>query len=154
MMEIQRLICMRVIDMTVGPSPGSISLACPVCAEAIWVSLSSQQMLASSRSFQLCCTHCADPSQHWPHGPDDVDKHQRFADLKAQGEDAYKRMYESHNDQEIKWLFELAYESLRSAARISTELSLHSEAKTCQQRAEHVRVVYRQQFMQPPDHFA
>jgi len=73
------------------------------------------------------------------------------AKLKEQDEKAYSQMYELHDDKEIRWQYELAYDSLRSAARIAREVGLAEEAAEAEKRAEHVREVYRHQFMQSPD---
>jgi hypothetical protein len=78
-------------------------------------------------------------------------KVEEIAKLTAQAEKAYDTMYDLYDDGGIRWQFELAYDSLLSAARTATEIGLTEEAAAAQARAQHIRQVYRHQFMRPPD---
>jgi len=72
-----------------------------------------------------------------------------IARLKAQAEKAYDEMYELHDDREIRRRSEFACEWLLSAARLARELGLVQDAANHEQRARHIREVYRRQFRQP-----
>jgi hypothetical protein len=78
-------------------------------------------------------------------------KLEEIARLKSQAGRAYDSMYDLYEDAEIRWQYELAYESLISVVRLAEELGLTEEAAAAEERAQHIRKVYRHQFMRPPD---
>ena len=75
----------------------------------------------------------------------------QIAVLVRDAEAAYDKMYDVHDQRDAKWQFELAYDWLRDAAKIARELELEKEALAYEERAQHIRKVFRHQFMMPPD---
>lgn len=75
----------------------------------------------------------------------------RMEKLRVEAEAAYDQMYEVHSHREAHWQFELAYDWLREAVEIARSLGLEERAAAMEKRAEHIRKVYRHQFMNPPD---
>jgi hypothetical protein len=75
----------------------------------------------------------------------------RISALVRDAEAAYDKMYDVHDPRDAKWQYELAYDWLRDAAKIERELGLEEDAMAHEARAQHIRTVYRHQFMMPPD---
>ncbi|HWG20370.1 MAG TPA: hypothetical protein VG225_07545 [Terracidiphilus sp.] len=146
------LICVPVAEMVGNPAEGSVQLMCEGCGAALWVARSSQQMLASGETYMLLCMHCAtNLSEGSPVDTAPENPLQQVERLKARAEAAYDKMYDLHDERAIKWEYETAYDSLRDAARAAREAGLDDEADACEKRAQHIRLVFRHQFMMPPD---
>lgn len=79
------------------------------------------------------------------------EKEARIAHLVSEAEAAYDQMYEVHDPRDAKWQYELAYDWLREAAALCRELGNEADSETHEKRAEHIKKVYRHQFMNPPD---
>jgi hypothetical protein len=77
---------------------------------------------------------------------DQTEQLARLAQLKADAETAYEKMYNVYTEPEIRWQFELADESLSSAWRIAQELGMEEESTAIRIRHQHIRDVYRHQF--------
>jgi hypothetical protein len=75
----------------------------------------------------------------------------QIAKLVKDAEEAYDKMYDAHHPRDAKWQYELAYDWLHDAAKQLRELDLEDVALTLETRAQHIRTVYRHQFMMPPD---
>ena len=159
-MEPAWLICVPVAEMEVEPAEGSVERPCAECGTPVWVAQSSQPMLDSGNLYRVMCTNCAielekEQALHLDLEPDPERKRQeileRIAQLKTKSEAAYDKMYDLSEDREIRWEFEIAYDGLHEAARLARELGLVGEAEAHDQRAAHIRKVYRHQFMYPPD---
>jgi hypothetical protein len=138
-------------EMTAEPAAGSLKFACPTCDAAIWIAPSSMQMLASDVPYVLRCMQCASSANGEEARTDSEVNLAEMVRLRTQAEAAYDKMYDLFNDYEIKWQYELASETLRSAAELARELGLMEEGDACETRAEHIRKVFRHQFMRPPD---
>ena len=152
MAEETLLVCMPVKEMDGEPVTGSVTLLCDECGKAVWVAPSSQQMLETGDPFLLVCTHCALKETREAGAVTGTERKKREIErLRKQAEEAYGRMYDSKNEHAAKWEYETAYDSLRLAARLARELDRLDEALAMDKRAEHIRKVYRHQFMYPPD---
>ena len=79
------------------------------------------------------------------------EKAARIALIVHDAEKAYDQMYEAHGFREAKWQYELAYDWLHEAAKLCRELGNEKGAEAHEARAEHIKTVYRHQFMDPPD---
>jgi len=146
------LVCMPVKEMLGEPVGGSVSMLCDECGQAIWVAPSSRMMLDQGDPFLLVCTRCAVKKVHTAGPLTGVERKSREMErLRKQAEEAYARMYDAQNDHAAKWEYETAYDALRSAARLARELDRLEDALAMDKRAEHIRKVYRHQFMYPPD---
>ncbi len=75
----------------------------------------------------------------------------QIAVLVRDAEAAYEKMYDVRDQRDAKWQYELAYDWLHDAAKIARGLELEKEAVAYEERAQHIRKVYRHQFMMPPD---
>jgi len=155
-MEPAWLICIPVAEMEVEPAEGSVERPCAECGVPVWVARSSQLMLASGDPYRVMCTNCATELEEIrAERPEPESERQTklelIAQLKAKAEAAYDKMHDLDDDREIAWEFEIAYDSLLAAARLAREFGLANEAEAHDQRAAHIRKVYRRQFMYPPD---
>lgn len=142
------VICLRADQMIGEPTAGSHHGRCPGCDAELLIAPSSQ--VAISEGAEVICLTCA--SQHQP--GIDAQRHEEIARLKAKAEAAYDAIYNMHDDRQIAWNAELAEDWLRSAARLEREAGLAEDADATEKRAQHIRKVYRHQFMQPPDPWA
>ena len=64
--------------------------------------------------------------------------------LKAAGERAYDRLYDTRDRQEFNWQAELATDSYREAVRIAESLGLEDEVRALRERLLHIKAVVRQ----------
>jgi hypothetical protein len=142
------LVCMRVQDMGCDPAEGSIAMNCDLCNAEIWVARSSQIMLASGEPYRRICLNCASERADFKKPESTAEE---IARLRAQAEEAFDKMNNLHDEGEIRRQFELANDSLDSAASLAREGGLDETAKELDERALHIRRVYRHQFMNPPD---
>ena len=146
------LVCIRVVDMVGEPEAGSVRFVCSRCEEAIWLSPASRQMLASkAAAFAICMQCAAAATADDAAAPEPPKIEVEIAQLTARAEQAYDQMYEVCSSYEARSHFEMAWESLQAAARLAREAGLNDEAQAHEQRAQHMREVFRHQFMQPPD---
>ncbi len=155
-MEPAWLICVPVEEMELEPAEGSVERPCAECGTPVWVAQSSQTMLNSGGLYRLMCTNCAIAIEEEQGMQRELEREresklERIEYLKTQAETAYENMFDLKNGREIKWEFEAAYDSLIEAARLARELGLDEEAEANTERAGHIRMVYRHQFMHPPD---
>lgn len=70
----------------------------------------------------------------------------RLAQLQADAEAVYDKMYNVYTEAEVRFQFELADESLSAAWRIAQELGMEQESNAIRIRHQHIRDVYRHQF--------
>jgi acyl-CoA reductase-like NAD-dependent aldehyde dehydrogenase len=85
------------------------------------------------------------------HEDDRLAKLARIAEIVRGAEEDYDKMYDAHDERTAKWQYELACDALNYAAKLARELDLEKEALEYEARAKHIRLVFRHQFMQPPD---
>lgn len=145
------LVCMPIEDMQGDPVQGSVQMWCDECGTSIWVAPSSRTLLDKEDPFLLVCTGCALKETRQAAavtGPER--KSREIGRLRKQAEEAYDKMYDVSSDRAAKWEYEIAYDSLRGAARLARELDRLDEALELDKRAEHIRNVFRHQFMMPP----
>lgn len=151
-METPLLICVRVLEMDVEPATGSVQMACTECGSAIWVAASSQDMLVAGGPYKIICMQCASElSKGMEIEPGrDASSSSAIERLQAEAESAFDRMYELHEECEIRRQFELATGLLTSAERLARDAGLPERAEEAERRRRHIRMVYYHQFVQPP----
>jgi hypothetical protein len=71
-----------------------------------------------------------------------------LAHLKGLGEKAYDDMYEARSFGSASVCYSDAKEFLRDAIGLAEELGLADEAATLEKRLEHIKAVFRNQFVQ------
>jgi hypothetical protein len=142
------VICLRADQMIGEPTAGSYHGRCPQCNAEILIAPSSEVMI--SQGADVLCLSCAAQDQPGI----DTERREEIARLKAKAEAAYDAIYQMHDDRQIAWKAELAEDWLRSAARLEREAGLAEDADATEKRAQHIRKVYRHQFLQPPDPWA
>ena len=71
-----------------------------------------------------------------------------LAHCKECGEKAYDDMYEVHSFRDATVCYSDAKEFFREAIRLADELGLTSEVDLLNKRLEHIKAVYRSQFVQ------
>lgn len=71
-----------------------------------------------------------------------------LANLKALGEKAYDDMYEAHSFGSAGVCYADAKDFFRDAIRLAEELQLTDETAALEQRLEHIKAVFRKQFVQ------
>jgi hypothetical protein len=140
------VMCVRVDQMIGEPVEGSSRELCSSCGAEVWAAPSSRSVVAE-KALAIFCIQCAAPGN----AAEDEERAAAIARLKREAEQAYDEMYDLHDDREIRWRAEFAVEGLRSAARLEREAGLVEDAEATEARAQHIRRVYRHQFMQPPD---
>jgi len=146
------LVCMPVKEMEGEPVAGSVAMLCDECGAAIWVAPSSRALLDRGDPFLLACTQCALKEALRSTAVTGAERKSRAIErLRKQAEEAYDRMYDARDDRAARWEYEMAYDSLRSAAGLARELGRIEDAVALDRRAEHIRKVFRHQFMYPPD---
>jgi len=67
---------------------------------------------------------------------------------KAQGEKAYDDMYEAHSFSQAGVCYSDAKEFFYEAIKLAEELGMTEEAATIGKRLEHIKAVFRKQFVQ------
>lgn len=142
------IVCIRVDQMRGDPVAGSYRGRCSRCGAEVLIAPSSHRML--SLGAQPVCLSCAAVDRPAA----DVERLERIARLKAKAEAAYDDIYNMYDDRQIAEKVEFALAWLRSAAQLEREAGLIAHAEATEKRADHIRKVYRHQFMQPPDPWA
>jgi hypothetical protein len=71
-----------------------------------------------------------------------------LANCKAQGEKAYDDMYEAHSFGHAGACYSEAKECFYAAIKLAEELGLAEEAASLGKRLEHIKAVFRSQFVQ------
>ena len=71
-----------------------------------------------------------------------------LAHLKKLGEKAYDEMYEVHNFGSASACYSDAKEFFRDAIGLADELGMADEAAALEKRLDHIRQVFRKQFVQ------
>ena len=71
-----------------------------------------------------------------------------LANCKAQGEKAYDEMYEAHSFGHAGACYSDAKESFYEAIKLADELGMVDEAASIRKRLEHIKAVFRSQFVQ------
>lgn len=146
--SIPTVVCIRVDQMGGDPVAGSYRGGCRRCGAEILVAPSSHRML--SLGAQPLCLACAAVDR----AAADIERFENIARLKAKAEAAYDDIYNMYDGRQIAEKIEFALAWLRSAAQLERDAGLTIAAEATEKRAEHIRKVYRHQFMQPPDPFA
>lgn len=139
------IICIRVDQMAGDPVAGSYRGRCSRCGAEVLVAPSSHRML--SLGAQPLCLSCAAVDR----SAAEIERAENIARLKAKAEAAYDDIYNMHDDRQIAEKVEFALAWLRSAAQLEREAGLTADADATEKRAQHIRTVYRHQFLQPPD---
>lgn len=142
------IVCIRADQMAGDPVAGSYRGLCSRCGAEVLAAPSSHRML--TLGAQPVCLTCAAAERPAA----DLERLEQIARLKAKAEAAYDDIYNMHDDRQIAEKVEFALAWLRSAAQLEREAGLTMEADATEKRAEHIRTVYRHQFMQPPDPLA
>lgn len=140
-----RVICLRVDQMDGDSVAGSLRGRCSSCAADVLFAPSSQAII--SEGAELVCLNCAARDKTRI----DIDRLEKIARLKARAEAAYDAIYELHDDQQIARNVDSAESWLLSAAELERKAGLTMDAEATEKRAYHIRMVYRHQFMLPPD---
>ena len=70
-----------------------------------------------------------------------------LASCKAQAEKAYDDMYEAHSFSQANGFYSESKESFYDAIRLAEELGLADEAESLRKRLEHIKAVFRSQFV-------
>jgi hypothetical protein len=142
------IVCIRADEMAGDPVAGSYRGRCSRCGAEILVAPSSQRML--TLGAQPVCLTCAAADRSAP----DLARLENIARLKAKAEAAYDDIYNMHDGPQIAEKVEFALAWLRSAAQLEREAGLTMDADATEKHADHIRTVYRHQFMHPPDPLA
>jgi hypothetical protein len=67
---------------------------------------------------------------------------------KAQGEKAYDEMYEVHSFEHARACYSESKEFFGEAIKLAEELGMVDEANSIRQRLDHIKAVFRSQFVQ------
>lgn len=82
---------------------------------------------------------------------DDQERESKLASLarrKSMGEKAYDEMYEAHSFSQANGCYSDAKESFYDAIGLADELGLTADAESLKKRLEHIKQVFRSQFVQ------
>jgi hypothetical protein len=71
-----------------------------------------------------------------------------LAHCKAQGEKAYDDMYEAHSFRDANVCYGDAKEFFWESIKLAEDLGLKEEAESLRKRLEHIKAVFRSQFVQ------
>jgi hypothetical protein len=71
-----------------------------------------------------------------------------LASFKAYGEKAYDDMYEAHSPRDASVCYSDAKEAFYDAIRLAGELGLVDEVESLTKRLQHIKAVFRSQFVQ------
>ena len=75
-------------------------------------------------------------------------KRLNLAHCKAQGEKAYDEMYEAHSFEHARACYNESKDFFGEAIKLAEELGMVDEASSIMQRLDHIKAVFRSQFVQ------
>lgn len=75
-------------------------------------------------------------------------KRVHLAHCKAQGEKAYDEMYEAHSFEHARACYGESKECFREAIKLAQELGMPDVANSTTKRLDHIKAVFRSQFVQ------